>query len=143
MSSEYVRPPVLNLEQYRGFSAGPLWEKMDIQLHELSPEYSVATMPVEGNTQSVGILHGGAHIVIAEGLGSIAANMFAGEGRVAVGIEVSATHSGSISEGFVIATCTSLHLGRTLTTHEIVCRDESGRRLSTVRLTNFIKERKK
>ncbi|MEG2778021.1 MAG: PaaI family thioesterase, partial [Aurantimicrobium sp.] len=88
MSSEYVRPPVLDLEQFRGFSAGPLWDKMGIQLHELSPEYAVATMPVKGNTQSVGILHGGAYVVIAEGLGSIAANMFAGEGRVAVGIEV-------------------------------------------------------
>lgn len=142
MSSEYVRPPVLNLEQFHGFSAGPLWEKMDIQLHELSPEYAVASMPVEGNTQSVGILHGGAYVVIAEGLGSIAANMHAGEGRVAVGIEVSATHTGSISSGFVTATCKALHLGRTLTTHEIVCTDEKGRRLSTVRLTNFIRDKK-
>jgi uncharacterized protein (TIGR00369 family) len=99
-------------------------------------------MPVEGNTQSVGILHGGAYVVIAEGLGSIAANIYAGEGRVAVGIEVNATHTGSVREGFVTATCRAIHLGRTLTTHEIVCTDESGRRLSTVRLTNFIKEKK-
>lgn len=142
MSDKYIRPPVIDLDEYRGFSAGPLWEKMDIQIHELSPEYSVATMPVEGNTQSVGILHGGAYVVIAEGLGSIAANIYAGEGRVAVGIEVNATHTGSVREGFVTATCRAIHLGRTLTTHEIVCTDESGRRLSTVRLTNFIKEKK-
>ena len=142
MSTEYVRPPVLDLAQFRGFSAGPLWDKMDIQLHELSPEYAVASMPVEGNTQSVGILHGGAYVVIAEGLGSIAANMHAGEGRVAVGIEVSATHTGSISSGYVTATCGALHLGRTLTTHEIVCTDENGRRLSTIRLTNFIRDKK-
>jgi 1,4-dihydroxy-2-naphthoyl-CoA hydrolase len=142
MSDKYIRPPVIDLDEYRGFSAGPLWDKMDIQIHELSPEYSVATMPVEGNTQSVGILHGGAYVVIAEGLGSIAANIYAGEGRVAVGIEVNATHTGSVREGFVTATCRAIHLGRTLTTHEIVCTDESGRRLSTVRLTNFIKEKK-
>lgn len=142
MSEKFIRPPVIDLGEYRGFSAGPLWEKMDIQIHELSPEYSVATMPVEGNTQSVGILHGGAYVVIAEGLGSIAANMHAGEGRVAVGIEVNATHTGSVREGFVTATCRAIHLGRTLTTHEIACTDELGRRLSTVRLTNFIKERK-
>jgi 1,4-dihydroxy-2-naphthoyl-CoA hydrolase len=142
MSEKYIRPPIIDLDEYRGFSAGPLWDKMDIQIHELSPEFSVATMPVEGNTQSVGILHGGAYVVIAEGLGSIAANIYAGEGRVAVGIEVNATHTGSIREGFVTATCRAIHLGRTLTTHEIVCTDESGRRLSTVRLTNFIKERK-
>lgn len=142
MSEKYIRPPIIDLDEYRGFSAGPLWDKMDIQIHELSPEFSVATMPVEGNTQSVGILHGGAYVVIAEGLGSIAANIYAGEGRVAVGIEVNATHTGSVREGFVTATCKALHLGRTLTTHEIVCTDENGRRLSTVRLTNFIKERK-
>jgi 1,4-dihydroxy-2-naphthoyl-CoA hydrolase len=142
MSEKYIRPPIIDLDEYRGFSAGPLWDKMDIQIHELSPEFSVATMPVEGNTQSVGILHGGAYVVIAEGLGSIAANIYAGEGKVAVGIEVNATHTGSIREGFVTATCKAIHLGRTLTTHEIVCTDESGRRLSTVRLTNFIKERK-
>lgn len=142
MSEKYIRPPIIDLDEYRGFSAGHLWDKMDIQIHELSPEFSVATMPVEGNTQSVGILHGGAYVVIAEGLGSIAANIYAGEGRVAVGIEVNATHTGSIREGFVTATCRAIHLGRTLTTHEIVCTDESGRRLSTVRLTNFIKERK-
>lgn len=142
MSEKYIRPPIIDLDQYRGFSAGPLWDKMDIQIHEISPEFSVATMPVEGNTQSVGILHGGAYVVIAEGLGSIAANIYAGEGRVAVGIEVNATHTGSVREGYVTATCKAIHLGRTLTTHEIVCTDESGRRLSTVRLTNFIKERK-
>jgi len=143
MSEKYIRPAIIDLDEYRGFSAGPLWDKMDIQIHELSPEFSVATMPVEGNTQSVGILHGGAYVVIAEGLGSIAANIYAGEGRVAVGIEVNATHTGSIREGFVTATCKAIHLGRTLTTHEIVCTDESGRRLSTIRLTNFIKEKKK
>jgi uncharacterized protein (TIGR00369 family) len=142
MSEKYIRPPIIDLDEYRGFSAGPLWDKMDIQIHELSPEFSLATMPVEGNTQSVGILHGGAYVVIAEGLGSIAANIYAGEGKVAVGIEVNATHTGSIREGFVTATCKAIHLGRTLTTHEIVCTDESGRRLSTVRLTNFIKEQK-
>lgn len=142
MSEEYVRPPELDLQQFRGFTAGPLWDKMGIQVHELSPEHSVATMPVEGNTQSIGILHGGAYVVIAEGLGSIAANMHAGEGRVAVGIEVNATHTGSAREGIVTATCRAIHLGRTLTTHEIVCTDESGRRLSTVRLTNFIKDKK-
>lgn len=142
MSEKYVRPQALNLEQLRGFSAGPLWDKMGIEVHELSPELSVATMPVEGNTQSIGILHGGAYVVIAEGLGSIAANLHAGEGRVAVGIEVNATHTGSAREGYVTATCRAIHLGRTLTTHEIVCTDESGRRLSTVRLTNFIRDKK-
>jgi uncharacterized protein (TIGR00369 family) len=80
--------------------------------------------------------------VIAEGLGSISANMYAGEGKVAVGVEVSASHTRSARSGFVIATCTALNLGNTLTTHEIVCRDEDGNRLSTVRLTNYIKTKR-
>ncbi|MDH6532962.1 1,4-dihydroxy-2-naphthoyl-CoA hydrolase [Aurantimicrobium minutum] len=141
MSSTYVRPPALDLTQFRGFTAGPLMDKMGVQFHELSAEYSVATMPVEGNTQSIGILHGGAFVVLGEGLGSISATIHAGEGNGAVGIEVSATHSKSISSGIVIGTCRALHLGNTLTTHEIVCTDENGNRLSTVRITNYLKRR--
>jgi uncharacterized protein (TIGR00369 family) len=113
---------------------------MGIQFHKLTADHATATMPVEGNTQSFGILHGGAYVVIGESLGSIAANIHAGEGRNAVGIEINATHTGSASHGFVIAECRSIHLGRTLTSHEIVVRDEGGRRLSTIRITNLIKE---
>jgi 1,4-dihydroxy-2-naphthoyl-CoA hydrolase len=70
---------------------------MGIRFLEMSPERTVATMPVEGNTQVAGILHGGAHVVLAETLGSFAAGMHAGPGRQALGIEVSATHHRSIS----------------------------------------------
>lgn len=142
MSSEFVRPPAIDLFALRGFGAGPLSEKMGIEYHKLTAEHSIATMPAEGNTQSVGIVHGGAYVVLGEGLGSISANIHAGEGRVAVGIEVNATHTGSATTGFVTAECKAIHLGRNLTVHEIVCTDEQGRRLSTVRLTNYIKDRK-
>ncbi|MHB1172943.1 MAG: hotdog fold thioesterase [Lacisediminihabitans sp.] len=118
---------------------GALSKKLGIEFIELSAERSVATMPVEGNTQVIGILHGGAHVVLGESLGSISSAIHAGPGRVAVGIEINATHSRSISSGIVTATCTALNLGRTLATHEIVIRDEEGRRLSTVRMTNFLK----
>jgi 1,4-dihydroxy-2-naphthoyl-CoA hydrolase len=119
---------------------GALAVKMGIEFVELSAEHSVATMPVEGNTQVVGILHGGAHVVLGESLGSISSAIHAGPERIAVGIEINATHSRSVSEGFVTATCTALNLGRTLATHEIVIRDDQGRRLSTVRMTNFLKD---
>ncbi|MEO9104375.1 MAG: hotdog fold thioesterase [Terrimesophilobacter sp.] len=119
---------------------GDLTRKLGIEFLELSAEYSVATMPVEGNTQVVGILHGGAHVVLGESLGSISSAIHAGPGRVALGIEINATHSLSISSGIVTATCTALSLGRTLATHEIVVRDDQGRRLSTVRMTNFLKD---
>jgi 1,4-dihydroxy-2-naphthoyl-CoA hydrolase len=97
-------------------------------------------MPVEGNTQVAGILHGGAHVVLAETLGSFAAGMHAGAGRHALGIEVSATHHRAIAAGTVTGTCTAIHLGRTLTTHEIVMTDEKGRRLSTARITNMLRD---
>ena len=122
-------------------NGGELTRKMGVEYLELSAEHSVARMPVEGNRQVVGILHGGAHVVLGESLGSISSAIYAGPGRVAMGIEINATHSRSISEGWVTATCDALVLGRTLATHEIVIRDEEGRRLSTVRMTNILRDR--
>lgn len=121
---------------------GALTSKMGIEFLELSAEYSVATMPVLGNTQVVGLLHGGAHVVLGESLGSISSAIHAGPGRYAVGIEINASHSRSITEGLVTGTCRAISLGRTLATHEIVMTDESGRRLSTVRMTNMLLEQK-
>ena len=119
---------------------GTLPEKMGIEFIELSASYSVARMPVEGNTQVLGLLHGGAHVVLGESLGSISSAIHAGPGRYAVGIEINATHSRSVTSGWVTGTCTALVLGRTLATHEIVMTDEEGRRLSTVRMTNMLRD---
>ncbi|WP_427017694.1 hotdog fold thioesterase [Pseudarthrobacter sp. P1] len=119
---------------------GALVVKMGIKFLEMSAERMVATMPVEGNTQVAGILHGGAHVVLAETLGSFAAGIHAGPKRQALGIEVGATHHRAVASGLVTGTCTAIHLGRTLTTHEIVMTDDAGRRLSTARITNLIRE---
>lgn len=127
-------------ERLLASSGGPLPQRMGVRFLELSAEHSVATMPVHGNTQLVGILHGGAHVVLAETLGSVSAGIHAGPGRMAMGIEINATHSRSVDSGIVTATCDALALGRTLATHEIVVRDEQGRRLSTVRMTNIIRD---
>ncbi|WP_449372880.1 hotdog fold thioesterase [Arthrobacter psychrolactophilus] len=117
---------------------GTLVSKMGIVFTQMSTESMVATMPVESNTQVTGLLHGGAHVVLAETLGSFAAAFHAGAGRKVVGIEINATHHRGISEGLVTGTATPIHLGRTLTTHEVVMRDPAGRRLSTCRITNMI-----
>ncbi|WP_420892831.1 PaaI family thioesterase [Rathayibacter rathayi] len=138
-TTAWIRPPGLDLVAEIGRGMGELAERMGILWHELTPQHSVASMPVEGNRQPVGILHGGAHVVLAESMGSIAANVHAGEGRLAMGIELNASHSRSVRSGFVIATCDALHLGSTLATHEIVVRDQEGHRLSTVRITNIIR----
>ena len=130
------------IERLATSGGGALTKRMGIEFLELSAELSVATMPVEGNTQVVGLLHGGAHVVLGESLGSISSAIHAGPGHYAVGIEINATHSRSVTSGLVTGTCTALVLGRTLCTHEIVIRDEEGRRLSTVRMTNMLLDQK-
>lgn len=136
-------PPDLDPVLYKRIvesGGGGLTQKMGVEFLELSAEHSVARMPVEGNTQVVGLLHGGAHVVLGESLGSISSAIHGGRTKYAVGIEINATHSRSITEGWVTGTCTALVLGRTLCTHEIVMTDEQGRRLSTVRMTNMLRD---
>ena len=132
--------PVM-LEIIQSTNGGELTVKMGVEYLEVSADYSVARMPVEGNRQVIGLLHGGAHVVLGESLGSISSAIHAGSGRYAVGIEINATHSRSITEGWVTGTCRALSLGRTLATHEIVMTDDAGRRLSTVRMTNMLLDR--
>src|SRR5688500_12703867 len=117
---------------------GALAEKMGIEFTEFSIERSVGTMPVEGNTQPVGLLHGGAYVVLGESLGSMAANLHAGPGRLAVGVDINATHTRSATSGIVTGVCTPIHLGRSIAVHEIVVTDDQGRRCSTIRITNHI-----
>ena len=130
------------IERLVATEGGELARKMGIELVTLGAELSIARMPVEGNRQVVGLLHGGAHVVLAESLGSMSSAIHAGPDKIAVGIEINATHSRSVTEGIVEATCEALVLGRTLATHQITIREDAGNRLSTVRMTNFIKDRK-
>ncbi|SDH28917.1 hotdog fold thioesterase [Microbacterium pygmaeum] len=119
---------------------GALAEKMGMQFLEFSVQRCVATLPVEGNTQPVGLMHGGAYVVLGESLGSMAANLHAGPGRLAVGVDINATHTRSATSGIVTGVCTPVHLGRSMTVHEIAVSDDQGRRLSTIRITNMIKD---
>ena len=109
--------------------------RMGITFSEASAERVVATMPVTGNTQLYGMLHGGASVVLAESLGSIGAALHAGDGRIALGIDINATHHAVVREGTVTGVATALCLGRTSATYEVVIRDESGRRVCTSRIT--------
>jgi 1,4-dihydroxy-2-naphthoyl-CoA hydrolase len=117
---------------------GELDVKMGVTVLEQSAERVVATMPVEGNRQSFGLLHGGASVAFAEALGSWAAVIHAGPGRTAVGVDINATHHASATSGMVTGVATAIRLGRTMTSHEIVVTDDTGRRLCTARLTNLI-----
>ncbi len=96
-------------------------------------------MPVEGNRQPYGLLHGGASAVLAETMGSIASAVHAGPGRVVVGIELSCSHHRAATAGTVTAVAVPLSLGRTVATYEIAVSDEQRRRVCTARLTCLIR----
>jgi 1,4-dihydroxy-2-naphthoyl-CoA hydrolase len=114
---------------------GTLLERMGIEITEAGPQRTAGTMPVAGNTQPAGLLHGGASVVLAESLGSIAATLHAGAGRTAVGIEINATHHRAMRDGVVVGVATAVHLGRSVATYEIVITDDRDRRVCTSRLT--------
>ncbi|WP_454083670.1 PaaI family thioesterase [Georgenia sp. Marseille-Q6866] len=120
---------------------GTLTERLGIELLTASPEHVSARMPVEGNTQVVGLLHGGASAALAETVGSVAAALHAGAGRGAVGVDLSATHHRAVRSGFVTAVATPLHLGGRLATYDVAITDEDGRRVCTARLTCMLVDR--
>ncbi|MEU3308662.1 PaaI family thioesterase [Nocardiopsis sp. NPDC055551] len=124
-----------------GTLTGGLGDTMGIEVTEASPERVVGRMPVEGNRQPFGLLHGGASCVLAESLGSIGSTIHARRfGRIAVGIEINATHHRSATEGHVTGVATPVHLGRTLTTWDITITDDAGRKVCTSRLTCMLRE---
>jgi uncharacterized protein (TIGR00369 family) len=120
-------PPELTAEQ--------LSEKLGIEVVSWDLERVVATMPVKGNRQPFGLLHGGASAALAETLGSMAAALHSMPERFPVGLELSCTHHRGVTEGVVTGVATPLHVGRTASTFQIVISDESGRRACTAQLT--------
>ena len=99
---------------------GALGERMGIDITEATPERVVATMPVEGNTQPYGLLHGGASCVLAETLGSVGAVLHGQtvDRPFAVGVDINATHHKSARSGMVTGIATPVHRGRTMATYD-------------------------
>jgi uncharacterized protein (TIGR00369 family) len=116
-----------------------LAERLGIQIIDNDPYHLVATMPVSGNRQPYGLLHGGASAVLAETVGSYSAALLAGPDHIAVGVELSCSHNRSATQGNVTAVCTPIHVGRTLSLFDIVISDDQGRRTCTARLTCAIR----
>jgi 1,4-dihydroxy-2-naphthoyl-CoA hydrolase len=127
----------VNIEEFlKAMPMGALNEKMGIELLEVGPERIVGTMPVEGNTQPYGLLHGGASVVLAESLGSVGAALHAQSlGKISVGVDINATHHRAAKAGTVTGVATPLNLGRTFASFEIVISDERGKRVCTSRIT--------
>ncbi|WP_067494210.1 hotdog fold thioesterase [Actinoplanes sp. TFC3] len=114
---------------------------MGISITEASAERVVATMPVEGNTQPYGLLHGGASCVLAETVGSVGAVLHGAtvDRPFAVGVDINATHHKAVRSGVVTAVATPVHRGRTAVTYEIVISDDDGGRVCTARLTCLLR----
>ncbi|APU14186.1 hypothetical protein UA75_10715 [Actinoalloteichus sp. GBA129-24] len=140
-----TRESISNTAAQHGYLAEATEEqlttRMGIEITEWDADRLVATMPVAGNRQPYGLLHGGANAVLAETLGSIAAAMYAGAERIAVGIELSCTHHRAAREGVVTGVAVPLHRGRSTASYEIVITDESERRTCTARLTCMLRDR--
>ncbi|MFM8965175.1 MAG: PaaI family thioesterase [Actinomycetota bacterium] len=117
---------------------GSLDKKMGIEIIEASPERLVGTMPVEGNTQPLGLLHGGANVVLAESLGSVGTQLHAGPTRRIVGVDINATHHKSATSGVVTAVATAITLGKTLCSYNVEITNENGERTCTARITCLI-----
>jgi uncharacterized protein (TIGR00369 family) len=118
----------------------PLDDKLGIRIVDYDPDRLVATMPVRGNEQPYGLLHGGATCALVETVGSWAAALHVGPGRQVVGIELNASYLRSATEGLVTAVCTPVRRGRTLATFLVEVSDEQGRATATARLTCLVKE---
>lgn len=118
---------------------GGLIDRLHMTVIHVSAERAVATMPVEGNTQPYGSLHGGASAALAETVGSLAAAAHAGPDRFAVGVELNITHHRAVTSGFVRAEATALRLGSSIATYDIAIVDESDDRIATSRLTCLLR----
>lgn len=139
-------PDPLSGEELRELIApmirGTLVERCGMELLSLSADGGVMTMPVAGNTQPAGLLHGGATIALAESVASFAAIVHArevhGDGAQAVGTSVSALHHRSARSGIVTATCTIRHSGRQVASYLVDVHDEGGTLLSTITVQTML-----
>jgi 1,4-dihydroxy-2-naphthoyl-CoA hydrolase len=128
------------LEAIVAMNPNSLLQRMQIEVLDATPERVVARMPVEGNTQPYGLLHGGASVVLAETLGSIGSSLHAGPDRIAVGLDINATHHRAARSGFVTGTATALSLGNTLACYEVVITDDHDKRVCTCRITCLLRD---
>jgi uncharacterized protein (TIGR00369 family) len=129
------------LSQELGGASSALDDRLGIEYIDATADRVVARMPVEGNTQAYGMLHGGASGALAEAIGSCVAALCAGPGRMAVGIELNATHHRPAGSGYVTGVATATHTGRTLVTCDVVITDEQDRRVCTARVTSMLRDR--
>ncbi len=139
MSTIAALEPDSTVAEYVGtqkFGMGTLNTKMGVELLHIGLDQVVGRMPVEGNQQPYGILHGGASVVLAETLGSMGSALHGSTmDKVAVGVDINATHHRSATSGYVLATATPAYLGKSAATWDVVITNDEGKRVCTSRIT--------
>jgi uncharacterized protein (TIGR00369 family) len=131
--------------QFAGINPAAIGQQLDdkvgLSLVEVSAERVVGTIPVAGNLQPYGLLHGGANAVLAETLGSVVAALNAGPDKVTLGFELSCTHHRSVRDGVITGTAVPVHVGHGTITADIALTDSAGRRTCTARLSCIVRDR--
>ena len=120
-----------------------LHEKLGIEITRASAAEVVGSMPVTGNTQPAGLLHGGATAALIEGLASLAAWLHAHPERVAVGVDLNVTHLRPVTSGRITGRAVPVHLGNGTVVHTVDVHDDEGRLTATGRLTSQLVAPKK
>ncbi|EGQ7901641.1 hotdog fold thioesterase [Vibrio alginolyticus] len=133
----------VSIEILNATSKNTLIEHLQIKYTDFTDDSLTATMPVCSFThQPLGMLHGGASVVLAETLGSLAANFSVDEGSYCVGLDINANHVRAMRSGHVLGTAKPLHLGISTQVWQIDITDERGRLVCTSRLTIAVKQHK-
>lgn len=134
----------ISLEILNGSSKNTLMEHLDIVYSEITDTTISATMPVCSKThQPLGMLHGGASVVLAESLGSIAANFCVDDNAYCVGLDINANHVRAMRKGYVTGTASPIHIGVSTQVWQITMVDEQQRLVCTSRLTIAVKQKRK
>ena len=139
--SIWKTPLTLNDAQKR--SQNTMVTHLGIEFMEIGDDYLIAKMPVDHRTkQPIGIMHGGASCVLAETVGSIAANYCVDlTKQYCVGLDINTNHIRSAREGYVYATAKPFHIGRSTQVWAIEIKDEQGKLVSVNRLTMAVLDR--
>ena len=126
----------VSVEDFTRFSLDSAVSHLGIEFLEVGDDFISARVPVDARTrQPFGLLHGGVSVVLAETLGSVAANFACPPGEIAVGLDINANHLRSAKAGWVTGTTRPVHLGRTTQVWQIEMVNEAGEMTCVSRIT--------
>ncbi len=136
-------PENTDLHSLQEMAKGSMVEFLGIEFTGFGKDYLIAKMPVNDKTrQPFGLLHGGASVVLAETLGSVASNLVLEGKQISVGLEVNANHIKSVKEGYVFGTAKAIHLGKKTHVWSIEIKDENNNMVCVSRLTAAVIDKK-